>query len=241
MYNCIICNNTTYPLVYTLDTTNVYIQYRYCSYCFHVKNYKLENNLDLSPQTWPKIENYLNNIITNFVDRDYKDISPKDYILLDDIDKLNQLKNNYIYKFINLDYLLCKLENPSFILQKIKKHSDHNTIILALSPRFKLNLFNINSDYSSFFNASSFQYLLEKHNFFIGDVKRDVYNYAFKFSISGNQNTNVMDIKLNELYDDIYTSDTYEMYKIKSNIYKNTMDNLMLYNIWSRLNTYNNL
>lgn len=245
MYKCIICNHDTSPLIHTLNSDNNFLQYRYCSYCFHIKSYNIQNHMELHVQTWPKTENYLNTILGDYNYRG-ADISSFNYndtnsIVLENIESLDTLKNNKIYKIINLGYLLSSVSNPSFILQKIKKNCDSNTIILALSPRFKFNLFNINSECESFFNTSSFKYLLNKHNLFLHNVKRDLYNYVFDFSIVDKSLTNITSVILEELEDEIYTHDTYDMYNIKSTIYKNTMDNLLLYNNWNRLHTYNNL
>lgn len=100
-------------------------------------------------------------------------------------------------------------------------------------------MFNINSNCISFFNTSSFRFLLDKNKFYLHNITKNIYYYTFTFSITDIENSNITDTLVQEIEEDIYDNKIYETYKIKSKIYKNTMDNLMLYNQWNRLNIYN--
>lgn len=239
MYNCIICNSNTLPLVNTkklTDNSNYNLQYRYCNYCFHIKYYILPcDTIDLYQQNWPKIQNYI-----EFDNYQNDNPNSNSNVVIQELDDIYDLKNT-VYNTIDLKYLLCNLDNPSFVLHKIKKYCDNDTILICKSPIFKLNLYNINSNYISFYNINSFRQLLGKHNMFLYNVDKDTNKYTFYFGITNKEDTNINDIIYNELQNDIYDENTYEMYKIKSIIYKNTMDNLSLYNNWIRLNTYNHL
>lgn len=96
MYKCMICNNDTYSLVNTINHTNNIVEYRYCTYCFHIKQYQNEYKTNDNEQIWPKMENYLN--IVNTFENTYN-INNNDNITINSVDDLINLNiNNKIYK-----------------------------------------------------------------------------------------------------------------------------------------------
>jgi hypothetical protein len=148
--------------------------------------------------------------------------------------QLDNAAPGYINEDTDLD-MISYVSNPEAFMQVVK-------VRLEQEPRVEIKCVNtgviLNKQYRhfgegqvSYFTTNSMKVLCENEQLCLNRVTcDDYYNKTFEITLRSTEDTNVVESLVKDLEFDLYSSETYRLYAIEYEIYRNTIHNYILYN-----------
>lgn len=127
--------------------------------------------------------------------------------------------------------------NPKQTLKDFKKHGGDSIVVKCLNTNIIYDsLYTFQNGQISFFSTNSMKLLCDKCGLYLNKVFETSEGMFYEISTTETQKTNVIDTLVNEMEKGLYSKHTYNRYMYRYMIYKNTLHNLILYEMYKNEN-----
>jgi hypothetical protein len=131
--------------------------------------------------------------------------------------------------------MISYVSNPDAIMHVVKRRLEHEPYVkikcnntgVILNKKYRL----FGDGQVSYFTTNSMKILCENEQLCLNKVDCDeYYNKTFEITLRCTEDTNAIESLVRDLEYDLYSNETYRLYAIEYEIYRNTIHNYILYN-----------